>query len=677
MAGWARAVFRRASSFLFPEGPAGEDYDVPSGEYCFKFEENDWVWFCIALYLQAILLLAGSFLSIRFLGGFGIILAAGAIVASIFLDLVMFRFLRAKRRIFLGRHRPKRTPTDWRAGTNIGTPTAHVNGSFFWRAVVSIELLVGFIVLSNLLDSPSFIKAILILIFGIGALLFLMLQYAAIDSRKAPWSILGVAMIIFPALTVWIHLGQFTALANFVSPWPAVDADAEYRKEVVAERRTGSRCKDGIEWGAKGEPLEIAVTLSGGGYRAAVTQAGLLAALDQHCVPIKYLSTVSGGSIIGGYYSLGWRPEDFARVVWKQKPGLPQERFGSAEIITGWTSSSYGSADTYTNHFSRVYFGKSTLSDLPDVPLYIPNVTDLEAIPRNAREVFSRQRAAVLKGPDGQTLDRSIRIADVVAASGAFPGAFTPKRIEWAASNDSDFAAPVVARRFIDGGVVENLGVQGLVRFLEQAPSQGVGSMKRPRVLIISDASKQSEARRFSDKVGVLDLLQRTGDITYDGVSKALLEKLTGQPDFWSWLERTSIDGQLSSIPWTRFGLQQQEGQPGEVQTVVVPITAAEIRNELRKYANCVFDTQQLADVQKVVASLETLDELARPQVEQAYWTGYVLAEVYWPTIACAVKRAQGKSCAYSPQSALSRETDRTAPKCPTAASIRAALSKN
>ena len=242
--------------------------------------------------------------------------------------------------------------------------------------------------------------------FGVAACLLLRLSHAAIESRKTPWPILGVVIIFFPTLTVWIHLGQYSALRNFVSSWPEIDA--EYRKQVVAERRASPRCNDGIEWGLKGEPLEIAVTLSGGGYRAAVTHAGLLAALDEHCVPIAYLSTVSGGSIIGGYYSLGWRPEDFARVVWKQKPGLPQERFSSAEIITELTSSSYGSADTYTNHFSRLYFGRSTLSDLKDVPLYIPNVTDLEAVPRNAREVFSRQRAAALEGSDGQRLSTRV-----------------------------------------------------------------------------------------------------------------------------------------------------------------------------------------------------------------------------------------------------------------------------
>jgi predicted acylesterase/phospholipase RssA len=68
---------------------------------------------------------------------------------------------------------------------------------------------------------------------------------------------------------------------------------------VATERTDPLRCEDGSRWFVKGEPLRVAVALSGGGYRAAITEAGLLAALDRHCVPIRYLSTVSGGSIIG------------------------------------------------------------------------------------------------------------------------------------------------------------------------------------------------------------------------------------------------------------------------------------------------------------------------------------------------------------------------------------------
>ena len=56
------------------------------------------------------------------------------------------------------------------------------------------------------------------------------------------------------------------------------------------------------------ENLRVAVTLSGGGYRAAVSHAGLLAGLDAHCVPVHVLSTVSGGSIAGAAYALGVPP---------------------------------------------------------------------------------------------------------------------------------------------------------------------------------------------------------------------------------------------------------------------------------------------------------------------------------------------------------------------------------
>ena len=55
--------------------------------------------------------------------------------------------------------------------------------------------------------------------------------------------------------------------------------------------------------------VTVAVALSGGGYRAAAIHAGVLRALDKLGVPIHYLSTVSGGSIIGGFYSLGYAPE--------------------------------------------------------------------------------------------------------------------------------------------------------------------------------------------------------------------------------------------------------------------------------------------------------------------------------------------------------------------------------
>ena len=52
-------------------------------------------------------------------------------------------------------------------------------------------------------------------------------------------------------------------------------------------------------------PQRLGVALSGGGFRAALMHAGVLASLEELQIPIAGLATVSGGSIIGGFYVLG------------------------------------------------------------------------------------------------------------------------------------------------------------------------------------------------------------------------------------------------------------------------------------------------------------------------------------------------------------------------------------
>jgi hypothetical protein len=61
--------------------------------------------------------------------------------------------------------------------------------------------------------------------------------------------------------------------------------------------------------------LRIGLALSGGGYRAALFHAGLLHALEKLGIRVKVLSTVSGGSIIGAYYSVGGDPVAFKDAV--------------------------------------------------------------------------------------------------------------------------------------------------------------------------------------------------------------------------------------------------------------------------------------------------------------------------------------------------------------------------
>jgi predicted acylesterase/phospholipase RssA len=63
------------------------------------------------------------------------------------------------------------------------------------------------------------------------------------------------------------------------------------------------------------ENLRVGVALSGGGYRAALVHAGVIKALGDLGIPVTHLSSVSGGSIIGSFLSVGGNPNDFVAAV--------------------------------------------------------------------------------------------------------------------------------------------------------------------------------------------------------------------------------------------------------------------------------------------------------------------------------------------------------------------------
>jgi hypothetical protein len=120
----------------------------------------------------------------------------------------------------------------------------------------------------------------------------------------------------------------------------------------------------------------------------------------------------------------------------------------------------------------------------------------------------------------------------MVAASGAFPGAFQPKTIRWiTASGDRR----VQNRRFIDGGVVENLGLTGLDRYFSITKKT-----EKPDLLIISDASKRGVAYDLPVKVGALNLLLRSEEISYDSLHNEIYNKLN--PDSHVLIRATDED---------------------------------------------------------------------------------------------------------------------------------------
>lgn len=240
------------------------------------------------------------------------------------------------------------------------------------------------------------------------------------------------------------------------------------------------------EWAARHRPA-VALTLSGGGYRAAMTHAGVLWTLDQARIPIKALSTVSGGSIVGAAYAMGWPPEEFVTRLCSGTPGLPTMLLNfypfMAHLLTPWSS-----GDTYWLHFYLTYFHHHTLADTGPPDLIV-----------NATHYQEGRRKGFWKGKDAST-----RLAEVVAASGAFPAAFDPVRVQ--------------GQNYIDGGVVENLGVEGLAQYLEQ--------MKQapPALVIVSDMSAVPQPPRNWQKPSMIQAALHAMDVTYQSLHERIYQ---------------------------------------------------------------------------------------------------------------------------------------------------------
>jgi hypothetical protein len=237
----------------------------------------------------------------------------------------------------------------------------------------------------------------------------------------------------------------------------------------------------------------------------------------------------------------------------------------------------------------------------------------------------------------------------VVAASGAFPGAFQPKVLHWFAAGDR--GATIVERKFIDGGVVDNLGLEGLHRYLrlrEDAPEE------KPELLILSDAGLPTLPQPYRAKLGFVALVERASDLSFDALQKFYLNLYTGQRDYLAWIEKTPPAGQLGCLRYAAVEPSLGENEPKNFCTVAIPITAGQINGALaRDYDGCALEGETLAEVQKEVAHFDTLKELEPRQVEKAFWLGYMLAQVYWPTIACARDRLIDPDAACAPAPAF------------------------
>lgn len=240
----------------------------------------------------------------------------------------------------------------------------------------------------------------------------------------------------------------------------------------------------------------IALGLSGGGYRAAGFHLGTIRLLDRLGLrnKINALSTVSGGTIVGAAYALADAGNqsfsdfstEFQRFL--SEVNVVQsaiDRLTETRTINGTASTPSlirAAAEVYDNGLFR----GSTLKDLQDNKDAIPEIAFNATEFRGGRS-FRFQRGITEQTYSGNTYlripldsetNRSIRIADIVAASSCFPSAFEPLRFPsdfmWTQEHSTSAVREELGEEFatdvalMDGGIFDNQGGDSLLKILKR-----------------------------------------------------------------------------------------------------------------------------------------------------------------------------------------------------------------
>lgn len=244
--------------------------------------------------------------------------------------------------------------------------------------------------------------------------------------------------------------------------------------------------------------LNLGLALSGGGARAAAFHRGTLQGLSDVGLAdqLDVVSSVSGGSV----FAAAWMA-----ALWKRQELSSFLDYMGQELASGFIARSinlrlgklllpsYTRANLLAETFDRTLIHGMQLKDLPERPLLCINTSVLNTgqVGKFSRYGFSSTGIDVSTDTQDSTNpiialpDFSVALA--ATASAAFPIGLPPVYLNRGEHIPNEWGGPSLAKHrsfaIIDGGVLENLGVQTLLK------SKRFGTWN----LIISDAGRKEE----------------------------------------------------------------------------------------------------------------------------------------------------------------------------------------
>ena len=250
---------------------------------------------------------------------------------------------------------------------------------------------------------------------------------------------------------------------------------------------------------AQTDPLEatkledgIGLCLSGGGFRAMVFHLGALWRLNELGLLSKVarFSSVSGGSITNGVLALAWKTlgfdnngvaQNFKKSVADPVLSFSRQNVDIKAILVGLLPGQ-SAGKRVAAAYDRALFHGATLRDLPPRPRFNFNATNLMSagLMRISQDYVADYRI-------GQILNPTLRLADVIAASSAFPPILSPVEIDFGSQPMTPWPAAQLGSSaytkksvLTDGGVYDNLGLETV--------------WKRYRTVLASNAGRNVDA---------------------------------------------------------------------------------------------------------------------------------------------------------------------------------------
>lgn len=271
--------------------------------------------------------------------------------------------------------------------------------------------------------------------------------------------------------------------------------------------------------------LKIALTFSGGGYRAAAFHLGALSYLhavkmgekDTLLNHVTVLSTISGGTITGLRYMQGLccreAFEDICRDLYRFLTEADLATEALCRLSEYEKNRSASLIRTMADIYDRELFKGACMGDLMDcieelpVSHFAANATDfVNGLPfrfQVTERIQHPKEGAARYGLIGNGLlsvprdvARHIRLSDILACSSCFPGGFEPMVFpDDFKLNDSCeeklFLSKVKSFGIMDGGIVDNQGIEPVL-LAEQRMEQDAIPDKKDKsldLIIVSDVA--------------------------------------------------------------------------------------------------------------------------------------------------------------------------------------------